>query len=235
MINFYPCLYDYVKDDFSIIAEFAVLFSEIGNLATYVFTGYDSELFSELGYQYYFERAKRPLKVLYYKYCEINVDWEDSDSIEAFLKHIAKVAYSRFGDNWERIYKTYFVDTYNPLNNYDMEQKRTPNLTHDTDIDRKSKVTTDTDGKTSIVPFNSTTPLEVSETEGGSTVEELLADNHVDSKTTETGTDTLTRKGNIGVMSTQDLINQELNLRRFDFIKRIFKDIDSVLLRDYWP
>lgn len=54
---------------------------------------------------------------------------------------------------------------------------------------------------------------------------------------TETGTDTtagtstrkLTRSGNIGTNTFQNLLQQERNLWMYDFFEQIFKDVDSVL------
>ena len=54
---------------------------------------------------------------------------------------------------------------------------------------------------------------------------------------TETGTDTtagtssrkLTRTGNIGTNTFQNLLQQERNIWMYDFFEQVFKDVDSVL------
>ena len=230
----YPCLRDYIKDDNVLIDCVGAIFSTIGTLSTNIFTNYDTELISEMAYTYYYERAERPLKVLYWKYCENAVDWEDDTSVSAFFAHIAKVAYSRYGSNWEKIYSAYFLTEYKPLNNYDMTQVRTPNLTTDTDLDRKQDTNVTTGSTQSTVPFNETTPTQTGATTGSSETTEESAKNHIDTTTTETGTDTLTREGNIGITSSQMLLTSELELRKYDFWARVFKDIDSVILRSYW-
>ena len=235
MIYNYPCFYDYMKEDISKIGNVEHLFRKIKDLSGTIFNNYDNELFSELGFTYYFERYKRPLKVLYHQYAKNAVDWEDDDSIKAFFEHLGKVAYDRYGGNWERIYTAYFLTAYSPLENYDMTQVRTPNLTYDTDNDRKGKSTTTTGNTTKVVPFNSTTETETGAVDGSVTTEELLADNHSDQTTTETGTDTLTRHGNIGVTTSQQMLQSELDLRKLDFIKLVFEDIDKVLLRNFYP
>ena len=229
----YPCLKDYVKGDISIISQFSLIFSEIATMSTHIFEDYDSELFGEMGNQFYFDKSVLPLKTLYYHYCENAVDWDDSDSIEGFLKHIAKVSYARFGFNWEKVYDAYFVKTYNPIENYDMEQVRTPNLTTDTDIDRKQDTKVESGGETSVVPFNESEATLTGKTKGDVETTEELTKNHIDNKTTETGTDTLTRHGNIGVTTSQQMLQSELNLRVLDFQKRIFDDISRVMFRDY--
>lgn len=229
----YPCLRDYIKDDDTLIACVGSIFSTIATLSTDIFADYDADLISEMAYTYYYERAERPLKVLYWKYCE-GVDWTNDTSVKAFFARIAKVAYSRYGLNWEKIYKAYFLTDYKPLNNYDMTQVRTPNLTTDTDLDRKQDTNVTTGSTQSAVPFNETEPTQTGATTGSSETTEESAKNHIDTKTTETGTDTLTREGNIGVTTSQQMLQAELDLRKYDFWGRVFKDIDSVILRSYW-
>lgn len=235
MLYSYPCLYDYIKEDISLIDCVTAIFDEIKTLSGVIFSAYDSELLREMGYGYYYERYKRPLKVLYDRYCKNSVDWTDSDSVEAFFKHIAKVAYNRFGGNWERIYNAYFILTYNPLENYDMTQTRTPDLDYDTKVNRDQSTKVETDAKTKVVPFNATNPTLTGESEGESTTTEAAENNEISTHTDETGTDTLTRHGNIGVTTSQQMLQSELDLRRLDFQKLIFDDLDKVLLRNYMP
>ena len=47
--------------------------------------------------------------------------------------------------------------------------------------------------------------------------------------TTNKGTETLTRKGNIGVTTTQQMVMQEVELRKHNLIDIMFNDIDSIL------
>lgn len=64
------------------------------------------------------------------------------------------------------------------------------------------------------------------------------AEDNVDTRTqtqtgyrerTETGKRTLTRSGNIGVTTSQQMIESEIKLREWNFIEQVYKDIDSVL------
>lgn len=51
-----------------------------------------------------------------------------------------------------------------------------------------------------------------------------------DSETeTETGTRTLTRSGNIGVTTSQQMLQSEIELRKFDFLEEVFKCFDKVI------
>lgn len=138
--------------------------------------------------------------------------WNDySTLIPQILSHygIGNILYQRFGEKWKRIYDA-MMSTYNPINNYDMEETRTPNLS--------TGVTANAESKTGVFGFNGTSAKDSATNDGNSS-----------STTTLTGTDTLTRKGNIGVTTTQQMITQELELRKHDFYRMIYMDIDSIL------
>lgn len=122
---------------------------------------------------------------------------------------IGNILYQRFGEKWKRIYDA-MMSQYDPINNYDMEEKRTPNLS--------TGVTANAGSKTGVFGFN-----------GTSAKDSAINDGNSSSTTTLTGTDTLTRKGNIGVTTTQQMITQELELRKNDFYRIIYSDIDSIL------
>lgn len=229
---FYPALIDYIKD--ANIAYVDEIFKEISAESEVIFADYDAELFEELAYSFYYANYKKALKVLYYHKFE-NLDASVVADVKNLFKHIGKVAYSRFGDNWEAIYKAYFVDTYNPLENYDMTQTRTPLLDTTLTTTRKQDTHIATGGTTSIVPFNDDEPTLTGESSGTSDTTEEKTKNEVESTNKERGTDTLTRHGNIGVTTSQMMLQSELDLRKMDFINRVFKDIETIVFRDFWP
>ena len=229
---FYPALIDYIKD--ANIAYVDEIFKEIQTESEVIFEDYDAELFEELAYSFYYANYKKPLKVLYYhKFVELDVSVVTN--VQNIFKHIGKVAYSRFGDNWKKIYQAYFVDAYNPLENYDMTQTRTPLLDTTLTTTRKQETKTETSGSTSIVPFNDSQPTLTGESSGDSTTTEDKTKNEIESTNQERGTDTLTRHGNIGVTTSQQMLQSELDLRKMDFINRVFKDIETIVFRDFWP
>lgn len=63
---------------------------------------------------------------------------------------------------------------------------------------------------------------------GGSTNDSLTQ------STIDTMTHSFSRHGNIGVMSTQDLINQQRNIVDFNFMSIIYNDVMSALCLDLW-
>ena len=134
------------------------------------------------------------------------------------------------------------------------QDKRTPNLTRNgtgTVNDNGSATNTNQNG---IWGFNSstsvpsdmsdgtatnqnTTTRDLTETETGTDTTDRTNTDTYNRSYTETGTDTtagtssrkLTRAGNIGTNTFQNLLQQERNIWIYDFFEQVFKDVDSVL------
>lgn len=134
------------------------------------------------------------------------------------------------------------------------QDKRTPNITRTGTGTVKDDGTTSGNTQNNLWGFNSSTsiPSDMSDVTGTSenTTTRDLTENETGTDTTdktntdtynrsytETGTDTtagtssrkLTRKGNIGTNTFQNLLQQERNIWMYDFFEQIFKDVDSVL------
>lgn len=83
----------------------------------------------------------------------------------------------------------------------------------------------------------STTTGNLSETQTGTDTTDRTNTDTYNRSYTETGTDTtagtssrkLTRTGNIGTNTFQNLLQQERNIWMYDFFEQVFKDVDSVL------
>lgn len=134
------------------------------------------------------------------------------------------------------------------------QDKRTPNLTRNgtgTVNDNGSATNTNQNG---IWGFNSsisvpsdmsdgtatnenTTTRDLTETETGTDTTDHTNTDTYNRSYTETGTDTtagtssrkLTRTGNIGTNTFQNLLQQERNIWMYNFFEQVFKDVDSVL------
>ena len=139
------------------------------------------------------------------------------------LNALADMIALRYGDNFMKVFKAYFETDYKPLENYAMKEKRTPNLT-DTGT-TQSKVTTT--GSTGEYGFNSSEAIPATEAE---TISEADAEENIVTNT-HTGTEDLERSGNIGVTTSQQMLESELNLRKYDYWKMVYDTIDSVLCR----
>lgn len=171
---------------------------------------------------------------------------------QASLEALARIIWARFGDSWEKIYAA-LVEEYAPLENYSMVEEETPNLTETRGVtddykrnvhtEQASKVTsknlgTDTDA--AVYGFNSATkvPESNTHTEGETSAEGSADDNYSDTEETQTGAQTvqhtgnrkLTRAGNIGVTTSQQMLDAEVALRISRHMEDIvYQDMDKVL------
>ncbi len=136
----------------------------------------------------------------------------DNDDIDSVLAKIAKIIINKFQHNWDTLHNALFGD-YNPIENYSMieheEYNTSMNTTTSSGTNRYALGTTSEDGSPSEKIDGSV------DTSGES------KDNFRD----------LTRSGNIGVTTSQQMIQSEIELRtlRNNFNNIIFDDIDSVL------
>lgn len=147
---------------------------------------------------------------------------------------VLRAVEARNGDNLLSMAQTYFNGSYNPLENYDMSETETPNITRTTHGEINSKSTTTSEGNSDVYGFNSTNPTPSSKSDSSITNEAKKGDNYSDGTETETGTRTTTRHGNIGVMSSQMLVTSELDLRKFDFMEYVYKCFEEVMFSKVW-
>lgn len=158
--------------------------------------------------------------------------YDDGKTATEITSFVSSIVYNRFGAKWKKIYDALMTE-YNPLENYSMEEERTPDLTEEETQNEKSDVTTEreTSATNSYKGFNANDPIVVNKTDGDETTTTSGAklDNEVTKSTTHTGTETLTRAGNIGVTTSQQMLESEFKVRQYDFYKMIYNDIDSVL------
>lgn len=134
------------------------------------------------------------------------------------------------------------------------QDKRTPNLTKANTGTVKNNGSATNTNQNGIWGFNSSTSVPSDMSDGTATNENTTTGNLSETETgtdttdhtntdtynrsyTETGTDTtagtssrkLTRTGNIGTNTFQNLLQQERNIWMYDFFEQVFKDVDSVL------
>lgn len=161
---------------------------------------------------------------------------------------LARIIYAKYGVTWGKLYNVLSAQ-YDPIENYSMVEEETPditmtetpNVTRDKTTTSKSDytVTSDSDANTDVYGFNSSVSVPQAESGGSSTVRtQGDPDNNVvtesDTETgtrthTETGKRTLTRSGNIGVTTSQQMLESEIALWKWNFYDTIFKDVDMVL------
>ncbi len=145
-------------------------------------------------------------------------NWTD-DSLKALME----MFWIHYGDNIERI-RTVLTAQYAPLDNYNMTETRTPNLTETT----QTKSNVRTSGSNKVYGFNSSTAVPATESQADTVTQGADADNQ--SKRTNTGTEKLERSGNIGVTTSQQMALSELSLRaEHEFEEYLFVFLDQIM------
>ena len=172
----------------------------------------------------------------YENYVFLTSQKEVQNAYQEFVKlvksHLLLNSYKYSG-----LYKTTLLE-YNPIENYSMSESgtdtRTPNLsTTDTmSIGAQSNSTTSTD---SVSPYDTQTFTDSNKT--------IVSENNgarEDSNTkTETGTETtkhdFKRSGNIGVTTSQQMLESERKVVNFTFLKIVFANIidDTCILTEW--
>lgn len=137
-----------------------------------------------------------------------------------------------FLDNWNKEWATLSAQ-YNPIENYSMTEE----MTDDQTVSEYGKIHTREDNlkdesKTAVYGFNSS---EASDTGSGETTRTGSVTDRDSGEDTHTRNYTLTRSGNIGVTTSQQMLQSERDLWKWNFFRDVvFPDLDQILtLRIY--
>lgn len=171
---------------------------------------------------------------------------DDSDELSAARQaQIASIIYQRFSDNWSKRWEALQL-AYEPLQNYSMTETEEVDGTNTGTVgnvssltasgSRNDRTTTEAESNKLVYGFDSSTasPSE-DQIDSGTVVD---AETTTDSQSgTSTRTDNLahsldrilTRSGNIGVTTSQQMLQSELEIRVYDFMQSVYADIDKVL------
>lgn len=141
---------------------------------------------------------------------------------------VAGVVWANYGDKWTRIYDTITAE-YEPLENYNMIENYEGSHTDDSTsrdtadpTDNEIVSTTNAD----IYGYNSSSPSPADKSTT-TTTQEIDKTNKYDNESTD-GHE-LTRHGNIGVTTSQQMAESEIALRQYNFFEGVYKDIDKIL------
>lgn len=155
---------------------------------------------------------------------------------------IAQAIYTIYIKNWNALYKTLSLE-YNPIENYSMTETENVQDTHKGTIESNGN-NTNTYTETTLVNdtsnnqlwgFNSTDSVNSDKQTGDTTrdVESTMDSTHknTDRETKDITSDrTLKRSGNIGVTTSQQMIESERQLWLWNFFESVFSDIDKILV-----
>lgn len=201
------------------------IFYALQNLPNVNIPWADDDINEELDIDYLFNRSGNKITS---SLVDFFVDRETGKIDNLSMSILAKVLYTKYGVKWNKEYATLSLQ-YDPINNYDMVEQ----MTNDTTTHQFGHTNTRTDNtdetiETEKAGFNSLTysPSDKVSTKGNAgTVADV-----------ETGTNTdtrnyrLTRSGNIGVTTSQQMIESERKLWLWNFFDDIvYPDIDRVL------
>ena len=149
------------------------------------------------------------------------IDHYGEDHLGDVCTRIANILITKFMKSWSKLADAVFGD-YNPIENYNMKENRKTNFEEHTVTDSSETVTNKYSG------FNSDEMKDVSESS---------TDGNIDTTKTDTGTSAnneLTRSGNIGVTTSQQMVESSYNLAKKNLLDVIYKDIDTILFIDYY-
>lgn len=153
---------------------------------------------------------------------------------ETYLSKLASLIVLKFSDKWNKLHKAFFEDEYNPIENYSMVEEENQNINIIDEENVKTDITNETEGNQNIYGFNTTNEDGVPDSKNGatSTTKGEFDDNH--RKLTHSGDfddnhRKLTRSGNIGVTTSQQMLQSEIELRQWDFYNMIMNDIDTIM------
>ena len=164
---------------------------------------FNDSLVAAMKIEYYYNHAfTKYISLLFYNLINIPKTMDEVADL------LASVIVNKFKTKWTRLHDLLNLD-YNPIDNYSMSETENTQLKSEANVSNAN----------SIYAFNDTKATPASESNSKTSTNALLNDNVRE----------LTRKGNIGVTSSQQLINSELELREYNLIEVIYSDIDSIL------
>lgn len=204
---------DNVETDSNPLYALSLLISENANaeLRKILVDNYDS-----LTLDYLLNRYDKIMSPLFMRLYEIR-----EEDLSAVATDISKIINTKFVFNWNKLAEATFGD-YNPIENYNMVENKKTDFEEHTVTDNTETVTNSYNG------FNADDMKEVSKSE---------TEGNIDTTKTDTGTSAnneLTRHGNIGVTTSQQMIESSYKLAQKNIIDIIYRDIDSILFIDYY-
>lgn len=146
-----------------------------------------------------------------------------------------------YGRNWEKLWQTLTFE-YNPIENYSMIETET--FTGETSFDGVTSGNDTTNGNNTVTAtntnsnnvygFNSDTAVGAdsalgSNNETGTIENTSTTETTTNNTGTTTNNKTLTRSGNIGATTSQQMIESERELWNWYFFDIVFRDIDKML------
>lgn len=215
-------------EDWSHLAGFNLIF---GNVKLFESIGWTGSDLYDYFMAYYSER-----------YIAIPIDLTDPDSYNSAEARLISVI-TMFTNANDYKYKTLLrsiTQEYDPIENYNMTENSNDNLKHKPDglTDTVTSSGTDTtSGKTTnkVSPYdtNATTTAGEADSSGSST-SSVTSETIIRNGYSDTDTHSLTRKGNIGVTTSQQMLQSERDIAMFSIIEEYFRELNKNILISLW-
>lgn len=169
--------------------------------------------------------------------------------LEPQREKIGELITMKYGKNWEHYYNVFSAE-YKPISNYDMVENETingeeigtenENITNTLNIDETETANASNESESDLntFAFNSTSSVPtdknlVNNTSNATNERSGINTNtNIGSKNTNNEKQQireLTRSGNIGVTTSQQMLESEIELWKWNFLQSIFEDISSFL------
>lgn len=130
-------------------------------------------------------------------------------TVTNWVEEVARIILISNKDNWNKIYNVYFKADYSPLENYDMVENENV----------QSDVHNEITNESGVHGFNSSESVPKDKVVTSSDTSGDFDKNHRE----------LTRHGNIGVTTSQQMLQSELDLRKLNFYRSIMDVIDKYM------
>lgn len=155
------------------------------------------------------------------------IDSETGKIDSTSLVLLANIIYTKYGVKWNRQWETMFFE-YDPISNYDMTEEMTNDETvHEFGHGMTGNYTVNGTTENKKAGFNSSEYQKDTQNISGNTGTQTNTEN---GENVDTRNYKLTRKGNIGVTTSQQMIESERQLWMWNFFESIvYPDIDRVL------
>lgn len=170
---------------------------------------------------------------------EKQLDNDELMSSENQWTKILKLAYTKYVIKWQRLWDVANAE-YNPIENYNLLERETmPTKTTSDNFNESTHNEVNTDIQTNdiVYGFNSDNPVPVGKSQTtGSKLNNYSDQTHSGTSQNNIRTESyetyreLTRSGNIGVTTSQQMIESEIKLWQWNFIQEVvYKDLNELI------
>lgn len=199
---------------------------------------------ASLDVEYFGNRSgSKPCAPLIYKLID------DGELSAENREKLVTAVWNRYGKNWTALYQTTIAE-YNPIENYNMVERstmsdtstinygKTNSSSNSREVLNQTSLSLDTTNDGAYSGFNSSTPIPTDSNKTNSKSQGSGRDTTTESATsTDGGTDQtrknitndVQRSGNIGVTTSQQLLQSERELWLWNFADSMFADVDTML------